>query len=911
MIMNKTIKILIVIIFALSFFSFSNSAKADFLMSTSTPCGVRLTWNSTGANKSKCIDVEDGICENFSNKKAYVKIKRSQVYSTDTNSWPTIFEGMVSAVPTDYIDNNDYLSFEYIYGSNYASYTDLTAIPGNTYYYEVKAYDPSPSYPGNESSLLKTFSSQLQLQFDSSINYKGITFQRPQLNYYSNLYGYVNDIGATASITNPYYTQTGMSYEELLAEYGSQFSNSCPFVQVPGDSKESGIFSILNEPGGSKISDLTCNENKYAFATSTTGLFFENSDSPDDMFDIIQRYGFSDDKFYSPDNSLNYVSNTIQSTSKYGDSISKYGDVWNIITGYNIYKTGSVGFNFYREVCKESQVWTFDTICTFSKVPTTEYTLTQPRAGYNVVEFNNNYIPPPDTDDYLVEVRYRVTAVNKYGAESWPVEFQDVSPLLTCLNDCIDPNTISSTTPFTIKNKYSKKFLGWNSSDSALGQFFSSSSPDRLWYIKPSNESKYAILASSDGMALSTDGYIDWSWDHFGESLYNPLFTEDYYVGYIFPGYIKKYEFINEYKGEIPWRNVGGEFTIGYKIKKEKIYDPSDDSQKWCIAPEKKGEWHYDEESDSTDYTMVNTGNYAFINKNVQTPMKLLNLDYSDPLKNTEGFLVWLDPFEDGYTINNTRKSEHSPGLFDPVALWQLDTPTTTTLQSCLLPNGSTIPDSATTTYWKSSRFNGDCDNNKEIRTCTNGTLTGTATSTSCTEYCVNPIDGDDINLGSTYSTTTEVTKECKKNTYKYTCTDKEDGQGAKMVLQTPVNSTNIEGCTPVDDNPEPKTLNTARLVPSIVDIGKQCFGRIDTVNDLGYLSLISSTTTCGIYGILDTSYQTALGDGKDPASSDLPGVDPGKDYKIVCKDKTIEPKPVTAISRTLKCALNPSVREI
>jgi len=893
--MNRLTKIFIFIFVLLVSFAFTNSAKS-YTYATSTPCGVRLTWES--AETTQCITLEDmgdhNKCINYSNKKAEIIIFRTTTYTSNFRNWPVIFSGVIYSLPsyvaqdadnvTSNLLNRDLYSYS---NQQYQSYTDLTAIPGNKYYYHIEPlYGEAPS--------------------DANI-----IFQRPELNYFNKLAGYnvVSDVdGAVFPVNNsfPPRTPTYMSYSEGLAEYGYEFSNSCPFVQTPGNTS-TGFNLTLYEPLGSKISDLTCNENKYAFKNSTTGWFFnETINNADDKFDIIQRYGFSMDKFkdlYSVAWSNNYEDYENQEVTQY------YG-------GYDINMTGSVGFNFYREVCKETQSDLFGTTCTFSKVPTADYTLTQPTTGYNLVEFNNNYTPPPDTDDYLVKVYYRVTAVNQYGAESWPVEFNWVAPLPTCSNDCIDPNTIDPNKIFTIKNVLlsndflgTSKVLGWNNADNELGQYtYNALSTNQEWYIKPSNESKYAILVSKqDGKALSTDGYIDWGWTHFGEKLYS-LYTrgED-----MFPGYIKGYENIYTYKGknmsyDSPWG--GYEYSTGYKIKKYKEYNPTDDSQKWCIAPEKTSQWN----EEGTDYTMVNTGNYAFINKNVQAPMKLLNIESLkefNPFLNTEGFLVWLNPFEGGYYKNDSIEYYY-PGQ-EGSDLWQLDIPTTTT-QSCLLLDGRTIPEGATTTYYKSNYVTGiGCDDssNIETRTCTNGTLTGTATSTSCTEYCVNPTNGDDVDLNGTYSTTTEVTKECKKYTYEYTCTDKEDGQGAKMVLQTPVNSTNIEGCTPVDDNPEPKTLNTARLVPSIVDIGKPCFGKIDKSNDLGYLSLNSSTTTCGIYGILDTSYQTALDSSKDPTSSNVPEVYPG-DYKIICKDTAL-PNNVTAVSRTLKCVLNPTVKEI
>ncbi|MCK9282498.1 MAG: hypothetical protein M0P71_17930, partial [Melioribacteraceae bacterium] len=704
------IKVFILVVIVLVSFSFTNSAKAyTFINATSTPCGVRLTWKPTFP-KTTCLVTDSfwrwgewiDYCVTQSVNKSKISVYRSTGgTSYDRYNNQLIFSGDVSSVPTSYSThydssgNDDY--YEYNYGGyNYStgsgsytdfrsSYTDLTAVPGNKYYYRIYEYDTN-NY--------------------SDYSDGNIDFQRSDLRYY-NTRGYNVDPIVWTDPNYPMLTQTDISYGENLVNYGNEFSNSCPFVQVPGDNLMGWYDFTLREPWGSKISDLTCSE-KYAFKNSTTGWFEENPGSSDDKFDIIKMYGFSSDKF--------------ENVSKERQPMN-YNWGWNwAYRGYKIYKTGSVGFNFYREVCTRGKDWLYTgDICTFEKVPTTDYTLTQPRTGYNLVEFNKNYVPPPETAEYYVDVHYRVTAVNQYGAESWPVEFSWTQPLPTCLNDCIDPNTIDPNEIFTIKNVLlsndflgTSKVLGWNNADNELGQYtYNASSTEQEWYIKPSNENKYAILVSKqDGKALSTDGYIDWSWTHFGESLYSLLSMT--YEGPSFPGYIKGYENIYTYKGEyLPnpnWYDEQyGEFTIGYKIKK-KDYNSSDDSQKWCIAPEKgPGEWN----EEINDYNMVNTGNYAFINKNVQSPLKLLSLVnpdvpdpyyaepyYSDPFRDTEGFLVWLNPDEGGYEKNGII-ADYYPGSQGGSDLWQLDIPITEL--SCTGPQGETIQSGQNLTYYESN----------------------------------------------------------------------------------------------------------------------------------------------------------------------------------------------------------------
>ncbi len=102
----------------------------------------------------------------------------------------------------------------------------------------------------------------------------------------------------------------------------------------------------------------------------------------------------------------------------------------------------------------------------------------------------------------------------------------------------------------------------------------------------------------------------------------------------------------------------------------------------------------------------------------------------------------------------------------------------------------------------------------------------------------------------------------------------------------------------------EPTLLN-ARLTPNIVNMGEICSVSILDPN----LSTIMASSTCAIY--LDSNPPTSYSAGGNFADqTNLPEVDPGKDYKILCKDKIV-PTKITHTSKTLKCVLNPIVKEI
>jgi hypothetical protein len=95
-----------------------------------------------------------------------------------------------------------------------------------------------------------------------------------------------------------------------------------------------------------------------------------------------------------------------------------------------------------------------------------------------------------------------------------------------------------------------------------------------------------------------------------------------------------------------------------------------------------------------------------------------------------------------------------------------------------------------------------------------------------------------------------------------------------------------------------------ARLTPNIVNVGQTCSVSILDSN----LSTIMASSTCSVY--LDSNPPVSYPAGGDFVSpSGLPQVEPGKDYKVLCKDKNTDE--VTHTSKILKCVLNPSVREI
>jgi hypothetical protein len=99
-----------------------------------------------------------------------------------------------------------------------------------------------------------------------------------------------------------------------------------------------------------------------------------------------------------------------------------------------------------------------------------------------------------------------------------------------------------------------------------------------------------------------------------------------------------------------------------------------------------------------------------------------------------------------------------------------------------------------------------------------------------------------------------------------------------------------------------------ARLNPSIVNSGQKCYAGI--VENSSVINSIIASSTCEVYK--ESDLNTAIDSAKNPASLDQdnwPGVDPGYDYKVICKDNITETS--THSSKNLKCLLNPKIKEI
>lgn len=809
------------------------------------------------------------------------KIKASSIAGTlDTGGFPLCYytnqygDNMSYLCDSQYTDDNR----AYNSGDNGFMFTDMNAVPGNTYYYVIVDNNTQAVIAGTSA-------------------YTRVKFERPTL---------------TFDDTEDQFSLSGHSDYAILSNY-------CPFIHTPGSGGSFVPPEYIAPPGpsnnyyggyaynydtislsaysmgsglGGQVGDLSCTQDKYAFAVSR-GTTYQSG---------IQN-GYS--VYYGQD----AFSRTYgQITTQYsGLTAARLSDTYGV-SQYNqgkfdMTKVGATSYNFYRMVCDAGDPAVYHTGCTLDKIENQlEISIQEVHDDLFEVTFDNsNYAPPTDKQHF----GYYISSVYG-GVESFPVALGSVSwlqyyeeefdgqiyswwngdgKLPLCYEQCLDPDTIDPNTPISLTSLFSGKKLHWDSLNNKLIQEDTNESDlNQKWYIRSSGDSNFArLISANNGKALSTNGFLDWSWENWlsGDFFNEWAGTLGWELGY-FPG-------INNYE----WNET--DWAIGNSVTQENISD--DDGQKWCIIKH--------------NYEFTDT--YTLINKSTQSTLRPIissQSGYAEPSINS-GAQVWLDlntynstsylGGPSGYPVSASEGSE---------GRWLL--PEISEFQSCSVPGGTTIPHGSSTTYYISDAINGDCDDssNKEIRTCTNGTLSGTATSNSCTEYCV--INGQNVYSGNSVSyyknSTASTNEDCQSTNNKITYSCEDNG-----IIQPTVDSDYSKLYCTYSNVLEPKTLNLSRLVPNIVNLGQQCRGKVDT-NEISTYGLNLATSTCDIYQVLNdntpSNTKYSSGDPKSTTLTDWPLVDPGKDYRIICKDTAI-PNYTTAISKTLKCMLNPEVKEI
>ncbi len=902
------------------------------LYAVSSPCGVRLSWgfknykewhrNPLNGNEwytypdyDKVIDVSIYRASNLQYEPrgpldskwpghyyaAYpgLNIRGNAISAQMNSSVQIIFSGKIKAssmtgtkiggfpLCPDYYDEYGILRTYYLCDAEYTEYgvvfgqgdhgfkfTDMNAVPGNTYYYIIVDNDTDQVIAGTSA-------------------YSRVDFERPEM---------VLDSEGEFSLARK--------------TYGSSPADYCPFIHTPGSGgpqipggnnnnynpislRPSGIGGGL----GGQIGDLSCSQDKYTFSVSRDTSYQQSIQNGSNSW----RYGqdaFS--RLYGQTTSQNGGGQ--QYAGPPAPRLSDRYDVSRYDSGYfDMTQFGATSYNFYRMVCDAGDPSVYHTGCILDKIEDqSEINIQEVYNDFFEVSFDNSNYTAPVGKQHL---GYYVTSVYG-GAESFPVALGSVSwlkyqegnydgeiygwwdsngKLPLCIEQCLDPNTIDPNTPITITSLSSGKKLHWDFLNNKLVQEDSNESDlNQKWYIRPSGDGNFAhIISANNGKVLSTNGFLDWSWQNwFNRGLWG--------WGY-FPG-------INDYEKLGPY-SLGGN-----SITQENL--GTNDGQKWCIVKD-----DYPVSPDGYYPGIENISGvvdtYILLNKSTQStlrPIASYDDGYAAPSFNS-GAQVWLD-------LNNSSSYWGGPTGYPVSAIeyyegrWLL--PEISEFQSCPIPGGTTIPHGSSTTYYISDAINGDCDDssNKEIRTCTNGTLSGTATSNSCTEYCV--INGQNVYSGNSVSyyknSTASTNEDCQSTNNKITYSCEDNG-----IVQPTVDSDYSKLYCTYSSVLEPKTLNLYRLVPNIVNLGQQCRGKVDT-NEISTYGLNLATTTCDIYQVLNdntpSNTKYSSGDPKSTTLTDWPLVDPGKDYRIICKDTAI-PNYTTAISKTLKCILNPEVKEI
>ena len=860
--------------------------SSSYIRSTSTPCGVGLQWDLKHVQ-----GYPNSIMQDEYKEEVTVSIYRSTSPLYSQYSGTRIFTGNVVTVPT-----NGWMTT--VGGASIPAYTfkytDLTAVPGVTYYYYIISNGTRSSYTA--------FTSHSSMV---------VNFQRPEIQM-SGLYPYEDE---------------GLPFSWSYRNGSSDFSNSCPFVNTPGSggsfvtSQDSYLSSpnyvslvsyALGDSLGGPIANLQCTEDKYAFAKAKdTGYFYG--------FRLIDY-----SSIYNDNSEIRNIYGQVKNQT-YGQVTGLLSDVYSSPKKFDITKTGAASYAFYREICDEGDNFTYHTGCSLEKITNpNEYTIEEIYDdGLFSVSFNNdNYTPPAGKNYY----GYYITSVNQYGAESWPFVLGGVSyfdeiqggdgKLPTCYK-CLNPNTINQTEIFPLINIATAKNLKWDVANQKLIQESANQNDtNQQWYIRPSGDQNYAnIVSVSTNKALSTNGYLDWSWQTFFDS---------YQDGPNFPGFIMNYE------------TLDSGLSYGYLIGQD-VVDTSDDSQKWCIykttIDSSYGSLSNELEPGPTILGLDNiiVDAYILINKATQSSLKISSVLYSDgssmvPNLNN-GALVWLDLYS-----NNNGTYMGGPSGWPPQnyldQTWLINLPTES--MSCTGPNNETIQSGQNLTYYESNTTlqyydpqdpsGADyCSDYAISASCNDGVL-GVFKNTDGTDYtgdtaalypqCNNAClhGGVVIPHGSNsvfYIDNTST--ECENSSNKGTvyCTNGVTSGDTNAVYDYCDETTATTAPTPVN-------LNEARLVPNIVKTNQQCRGKVDT-NEISTYGLNPSTTTCDIYQIKAGNVDTikySTGNPKSTTLTDWPLVDHGKDYKIICKDNAV-PNYTTAISKTLKCVLNPEVKEI
>ncbi|MCK9282567.1 MAG: RICIN domain-containing protein, partial [Melioribacteraceae bacterium] len=633
--------------------------SGQWITSTSTPCGIGLKWDLKLVQGYPPTLMQDQYKE-----EATVSIYRSTNSNVSPYNGTHLFTGTVVTVPSysDYGTTSGGSSIPaYIF-----KYTDLTAVPGVTYYYYISSNGTRSSYT--------TFTSHPSLITN---------FQRPSLQI-SDLKPYESgSIPFSWSYRNGYY----------------YFSNSCPFVNTPGSG---GSFATSQDPYlnsynyislvdyalgdslGGPIANLQCTEDKYAFSKARdTGHFYG--------FRLIDH-----NYIYNDHSEIRNIYGQAKTQSS-GQVTGRLSNVWSDPEKFDITKTGATSYAFYREVCDEGDYFTYHTGCSLEKITDpSEYTIEEIYDdGLFSVSFNNeNYTPPAGKNYY----GYYVTSVNQYGAESWPFGLGGVSyfdeiqggngKLPTCYK-CLNPNTINQSEVFPLINIATAKNLKWDTTNQKLIQESANQNDtNQQWYIRPSGDQNYVnIVSVSNNKALATNGYIDWSWQTFFDSYEN---------GPNFPGFVMNYE------------TLDSGYSYGYMIGQD-IVDQNDDSQKWCIykttIDSSYGSLSNELEPGPTILGLDNiiVDAYVLINKATQSTLKVSSYlyagDYMAPNLNN-GALVWLDLYS-----NNSATYGGGPSGWPPVNFldetWLINLPTESL--SCTGPQGEIIQSGQNLTYYEAN----------------------------------------------------------------------------------------------------------------------------------------------------------------------------------------------------------------
>jgi hypothetical protein len=293
----------------------------------------------------------------------------------------------------------------------------------------------------------------------------------------------------------------------------------------------------------------------------------------------------------------------------------------------------------------------------------------------------------------------------------------------------------------------------------------------------------------------------------------------------------------------------------GFKIETSSASSTNRDSQKWCIA------------------SIQGNDSYELINKNTQFSLvpepTAESVDLGEYLANTnEGGSIW------GYQGDMYSGYPYLAG-----ATWLV----ASTTADCTGPDGTTISNGDSVTYYQSSG-SCNCAGESEVRTCTNGILSGSKSKPSCEAYCSGPGGACIANGVTSTFYKKDVSADCSLETENRTCSTGTLSGTAQYI-----------GCNPPAN--ENISIDSFRADSLYIGKGKSCNLEYSITSEDDIVCTItgggSPTYTINVFGGVETKGVRTINNVLNTTR-----------YTLTCGSGQ-------AISANTRCSVKPQFQEI